>query len=347
MATPTSSVRTGLFISHAHEDRELAQALRRLLESALGLQPDDITCTSDVDYGLERGGDLRDQIHDRLERARALFLLATAHARRRDWVQYECAYSSAASERGEMHFFVLAPTKADLESVPEPYRARVAVTLSHGADVLAFVHQLRRSLGQPRGRTIADHVGPLLALERRCVELEMAASEQASRTSVQQLEARCRRVVRRQRTYAALATLVTAALALGAHTWRLRGVDAAHAEAMRQNEDRISAQLVAFEQARDEELRSFPFAGFVHDGLAKRLACSQVVARVPTADADAERKVEKACDGSGTFLFSGSELRADPRQPFGLTVFVNGRHYDLSIDRATARVAIPIQGSGG
>src|SRR5262245_13662282 len=100
--------RTGVFISHAHEDRELAQALAGLLKTGLELYPSNITCTSEADYGLERGGDVREQITKRLNSAKALLLLATPVSHTRDWVQYECAIADAARADG-LQFFIVTP----------------------------------------------------------------------------------------------------------------------------------------------------------------------------------------------------------------------------------------------
>src|SRR5262245_51790282 len=95
-------MRTGIFISHAHEDQELAKAVCDLLEQALGLSRTDITCTSDASYGLKVGEELGDEIRKRIDGAQALFLLSTPAASQRAWVAYECGYADASREKGEL-----------------------------------------------------------------------------------------------------------------------------------------------------------------------------------------------------------------------------------------------------
>jgi hypothetical protein len=144
---PGTPARTGIFISHAHEDEDLAEALREHLEVVLGVDRASITSTSDPNYGLARGGELDDQIRQRLNTAKALFLIATRHSQGKDWVQFECGYADQAHAKGELQLYVLTPSASQLDSVPAPYRDRVAVTLSHAGDLHAFDAQLRKTLG--------------------------------------------------------------------------------------------------------------------------------------------------------------------------------------------------------
>jgi hypothetical protein len=59
--------RTGLFISHVHEDQELAEPILGLLETAPAAAAAGITCTSDVDYGLKRADELASRLRERLK----------------------------------------------------------------------------------------------------------------------------------------------------------------------------------------------------------------------------------------------------------------------------------------
>ena len=153
MLPDTAAARTGVFISHAHEDEELAESLRELLEQVLGIDRSQITCTSDPSYGLVPGNELDDQIRQRLNNAKALFLLATPHSRGKDWVAYECAYADQAQVKGDMRLYVLTPSASQLESVPAPYRGRIAVTLSKAADLNEFASQLRKTFGVTAAET--------------------------------------------------------------------------------------------------------------------------------------------------------------------------------------------------
>ena len=168
----------GIFISHGHADAELAESLARLLQHFLGLQPDQITCSSTPELGLRRGGDVGDEIRHRLERSGVFILLATANSASSQWVPLECGLASAAAERGTIKFFVAVPTPADRESVPAPYAQQVSVTLSQDRDTWQFLLQLRGELGAGAG-DVPSFVESLLDLEQKCSAIEAARAAAA------------------------------------------------------------------------------------------------------------------------------------------------------------------------
>src|SRR5260221_14492981 len=164
---------TKVFISHAHEDHEIAQAIRQLILASLGLTADDVTCTSDVESGLSRGEDLMDQLRRRLKEANALLLLATPASRKKEWVNFELGFAENIRDSGQMRSYVLIPTTFSHDVVPAPYQSRVSVTLSNGVDVQAFITQLRSSLEVTESKVpAAVYLGALLNLEQRCAALE-------------------------------------------------------------------------------------------------------------------------------------------------------------------------------
>jgi hypothetical protein len=335
------STRTGVFISHAHEDRDLAQALSLLLKTALELDASNITCTSDADYGLERGADLREQITRRLGSARGLFLLATPSSHTRDWVQYECAIADAAREQG-LEFHIVTPLSAHGETVPDPYVGRVAVTLSCGEELHAFVKQLRRTFGRGE-ETSASYVDPLLDLVDRASRIE-AAHQRAA------VAARLAKGDRHRKAAIALAVCAGVfAIAGGAAMWWAATRQAAHAAFVTElntqhakeldaKDDMLSAQLRDAEIAANEEFKQFPFAGLFQDSRLRNVRCSQVEVFVPDISVEkGERQVQKSCDGRGAFIFSGPELQVDARVPIRLRVHVGGsRPYEFLVSRTSS-----------
>jgi TIR domain len=349
MASLVASVRSGIFISHAHEDEDLARCLRELLQSIFGPRFP-ITCTSDDAYGLQRGAELDDQIRNRLDGANALFLLATAASRQRDWVQFECAYADQARARGEMHFYVLTPTSADIGSVPAPYRERIAVTLSHATDVLAFTKQLRAELGVAADPVDETHTfDALLALHARAAKLERAALEE----DVHRLAGERDRLSRHHKWSQASALVLLAALLVSAVVqWRqmtnLRSEHSAELARLNQSHQReLEGKTLEMEKARDTELRSLPFSGFLQDAHNRMVPCVRVTARVFDADGK-PRDVVKDCK-AGRFTYGVRELGVDPRERFTLAVDVP-RNFpdvpDLPVDRSTAYVALLITSGG-
>jgi len=170
------ATRTGVFISHAHEDRQLAECLRKLLEQALGPDPAPITCTSDHDrkHGLAPGGELDQQIRARLDATRVFILLATHASSQSQWVHFECGHADAASRRNEVQFYVVVPSDALGAHVPEPYSGKVRVDLSDGMAVHQFVADVRPLLNSGH-MPVGDHyIGALLELEHCSGVLERA-----------------------------------------------------------------------------------------------------------------------------------------------------------------------------
>jgi TIR domain len=341
--------RTGLFISHAHEDRDLAGCLRRLLEDALGPANPEITCTSDADYGLERGENLKEQIEQRLESAKALFLLATPVSRHKDWVQFECAYASGIPD---LDLYILVPTTAREDSVPAPFSNEVTVMLCSGADVYAFMKQLRQKFGIAEAGD-PTHVPALLDLVDRCTTLERNTIDTGHRAAVEQEKARAGRD---RKTFVALAVMTGALGLFGGlvvdylrvsehradYAARLEALRSEHARSLDGFRREMSDQILKAEQARDAELKSLPFAGVFQDGLSRTVRCTEVEANVPDAAKGQERKLLRRCDDSGRFAFSGLELQADPRERILLKVIVGSSRYELPVTRADARLAIAL-----
>lgn len=330
--------RSGVFISHAHEDHDLAQSLRQLIEASLGLAPDDITCTSDADYGLLRGDDLLEQVRHRLNSAKALFLLATPAARQRDWVNFECGFAESAREKGEMQFFVLTPTESYRDSVPLPYQGRIAVTLSNGADVHAFIGQLRHAFDVAEGHVPeARYVGALLDLERRCAALD----RDRIRTEHESGLARNTRM---------LSVALAAGAVLAGTAGFLAGVIRSTNQVSRLSgtvadlQSKLSVESVQANEACDVELKKLPFAGLVHNAFLRPVPCTSVEALVLDEKTGDERRVPQKCDSGGTFTFSGTQLQSDPRQPITLQVNVGAKDYRIAITRARERLAIQTTG---
>ena len=138
-----------VFISHAHDDRELAGYVREMLQAALALSDDEIVCTGDGQYGLPPGADLKQELTARLQSTRALFLLATPAARGKEWVNYECGVASQLKEEHRLEFITLIPTATDIDAVPAPYRHAISVVLSEGDQIRSLVDHIRTSLGAP------------------------------------------------------------------------------------------------------------------------------------------------------------------------------------------------------
>ena len=344
------ATRTGVFISHAHEDRQLAECLRKLLERTLGPDAISITCTSDHDrkHGLAPGGELDQQIRARLDATRVFILLATQASSQSPWVHFECGHADAASRRDEVQFYVVVPSDGLGDHVPEPYRGKVRVELSDGAAVHQFLADVRPLLTSGPVPIDDHYVNALLELEHCSSVLEKArigADRQRLQAAISGLEAARAQhegaLRRQQRWVLAIASLLVAAMAAGATFYTRYKVDSTTRVLEDEMKTQLSRQNVEFDQMRIKELKtSFGLSGyFVGDGLEK-LPCSKVVAFVPLDNGGGDRPVESKCDDGGEFTFTGSDLQADPRQPITLDAQIRDKSHRQPFDRKTAPVAI-------
>jgi hypothetical protein len=330
--------RTGVFISHAHEDRDLAESLTALLRTAFDLSAADITCTSDAEYSLQRGSDLNKQISARLSTAKALFLVATPASRVREWVQYECATADKDRENGLL-FYIVTPFAEHVHAVPSPYVGRVAVTLSQAEDLHEFVKQLRRDFQQT---AVIDYCDQLIDVIDRSTRLEQVRQYEVHRARVAQEGAEGLRVRKHRFALAAL-TGVLLLVAITSLAWGLKR-ERDHAAEIARKDEELSERVNAVQLASDAEFKQFAFTGLLQDGRRRYVPCSRVEANLrDTTATGGERRVgPKDCDGSGAFAFSAPELQNDARQPISLKVHVGQRSYDLIVRLAEARLALPI-----
>lgn len=370
MPIPPVSDRSGLFISHAHADAEIAGALREWLLAVLGVPPSSVTCTSHADAGLPAGADIRQAIHARLDRARALFLLATPASRGKDWVMHECGYATAATKEG-LQLFVLTPTAAGVEAVPEPFRHTLAVVLSRGPELQTFARQLRTLLAADAPPVGEPYLASTLALLAQASDAEHDAAEAALVAAGAQLEAVRREHAdltdslahvltqrdalqasitraRTHRTLAVAAALVALAIAGGLKWWRepqvvvatREAVEAALSRQVDEALDSASRSSLEAEQKRLELVRGLPLSGLVQDQHGRPVKCTQVSARIAPGAPDSRAD----CDPAGKFTFRPGELAADIDQVITLAVQLPNARYETSpISRATAPVTLSIR----
>ena len=290
MQSAVTSERRGWFISHAHEDDELANLVRAFLQSLFQLSDDQITCTSDTAYGLEPDAALKEQVHKRLDSTQALFLLATPAAKTRPWVQHECGYASA---RDELRFYVLTAIASHRDAVAAPYQDRIAVNMSRALEVHSFAsHLLKqfRSSGQAAEGSRAE-----AALVDFCVALERRDADLRSERDAGVRERRTRRV-RRQRNWLAAAALLAALSA----AWTLNSASAAQArvDALESSKSREDAK----ERAHYSRIR-----GVVRDETDAPIEGAKITAT--TIDNQEAEPTESAKEGMFDLDIGGLKLK--------------------------------------
>ena len=78
-----------VFVSHAHRDQKIAEALVTFLNMGAGIEIRDIRCTSFAPSGLQAGADINSALRRDLKRCQYFMPLITANAAESDFVSFE------------------------------------------------------------------------------------------------------------------------------------------------------------------------------------------------------------------------------------------------------------------
>lgn len=292
MSQDESAAAGGIFISHAHADREIACELAAFVRECLGLPEgtERITCTSDDRYGLTKGENLRRQIEDRLKDAESVILLASPNSKGKDWVDFECGFAAARQKR----LFVAMLTGLDADAVPDPHRDSVRVTLSRATDVWQFARALAGSVHPPLPEPKAKP-GSLARLVESAREMEEERSREAGAQARRSAEAAFRRERFALWAVAGIALLLVAA----GSVWMSEQQD---------DHERAIEQLTATKERECANLRSgIPLEGRIRWNGAN-LGQAEVALYISYFDG-AEPLVRRRTDSQGVFSFRKDELK--------------------------------------
>jgi len=301
--------RTGIFISHAHADADLAGHLSQLIQNSLGLLPDRITCTSHAETGLLSGEPLRKQIQDRLNSAAVLILLATKHSKGREWITWEASYAVAHA----LPLHVLITCDAYRSTIPDPCSDRHAVTLSNGDQTLALIERLAVQISVASPAIRASDIAAILDSAHADVlaHRDGLLAQQSERFTA---NARRERLVWMASLAAAIVAAVLVPLYLSSD------FDHRLQQATQQHERELTAQNVALTQSHTEELRRFSLHGKVAKG---RTPLRYTDLEVYLNFKDGTRPLATArTDVSGIYSFARGELDIDPQERVDFVVRV-------------------------
>jgi TIR domain len=313
--------RTGVFISHAHDDAELAGLLSQLLQFSLGLPTDRITCTSHEQTGLQSGEPVRAQIRKRLDSAAVLILLSTRHAKGKDWLDYEPAYAEAQN----VPVHILIPSDRDKDTIPDPYRDRLFVTLTSGDQIVALLDQLARQLSAavPAVRPL-DLAAILSHVHGATLEEHERAAEQ-------------RRWIGMFTAAVLLATVAIVYLLTENKRWKDDSLAAQRALVDRQAES--SRQITELTEEHRRQLKQFSLRGQV--SMRPRLP--------PNARLEVYRNQNQPpigsdeLDDNGEYAFEKGDLDMDPFERVDFVVTVPGGRKSKKVSPADARLDIAFQ----
>lgn len=142
-----------VFISHAHEDRDLAQRLVRAIELGLQVPADAIRCTSVPGYDFTPGVDFIKVLKEELTEASCVVGLWTPSSMKSQWCVFELG---AAWGLAHQTLFLSLGTEV-LRDPPAGFRSIHASQLTDAAQLRRFLDQLGHITAWPtRNRAAAE-----------------------------------------------------------------------------------------------------------------------------------------------------------------------------------------------
>ncbi len=125
-----------VFVSYVHEDKDIAEAVQRMLTSVLKLE-ERVFLSADTTQVLA-GHVWLDRIRDALESCEVLLLLLSERSINRAWVNFE----AGAVWLSKRPVIPICIGKMSIEYLPQPYAGIQAVELPRGAHyLLTSVHR--------------------------------------------------------------------------------------------------------------------------------------------------------------------------------------------------------------
>jgi TIR domain len=171
------SSKVEVFISHAHEDGELARRLVRAIQAGLQIPSEAIRCTSCPGYDLAPGTDFIEALKNELTGAACVVGLWTAQSVKSQWCLFELG---AAWGLAQKTFFLSQGAEA-LRDPPAGFRSIQASQLADAGQLRRFLEQLAIIIRRPiANRAAAERELDDLA---KSVEVRPRAAKLGGRTS--------------------------------------------------------------------------------------------------------------------------------------------------------------------
>ena len=143
-----------IFIAHSHSDRELAEALRSLLEQALDLGPKEIRVTSLQGGKLPIGSDISRKLRQDIIAARVVLVLVTPDSVRSEYVLFELGASWVLDKRA---YPLLGHGTTD-DDLPGPFKGRESIVLAQAASCQRLLNQIQDDAHVRAKKGVGDRV---------------------------------------------------------------------------------------------------------------------------------------------------------------------------------------------
>jgi hypothetical protein len=134
-----------VFVSHSHDDADLATAVVDLLGSSLHLRRSDFLCTSADGSGLAGGSNTSNELRQQIASATSFISLLTPKALASSYVLFELG---ARWGMGQAHIPLLARGN-NASGLPGPLKETIALDISQEAKVIQLVLDMSVLLARP------------------------------------------------------------------------------------------------------------------------------------------------------------------------------------------------------
>lgn len=140
--------RVRLFVSHSHQDGEIAARLVRVLESGLEIPRGELRCTSLPGYKLSLGAIPQEQLRRELGSAACIVGIVTPNSVASPWVLFELGAAWAQSKAA----IPLLGGRLSDDDIPGPFRGAAGAPLDREATYDQLIDELADALGWLRKR---------------------------------------------------------------------------------------------------------------------------------------------------------------------------------------------------
>lgn len=159
-----------IFLSHATEDRDIAEAIAQILEDTT-LRMARVWFSSDrnAEGGMSSGSMWTEQVVSRLRESTALIALITPRSRDSQWLAYECGFMAARSCQVICLYFDLDPA-----SIGTPLSLYQLYKLDHPSDLSELISRVCQFVSVHYERRIAQPLIDGMLQSLRSIETDQA-----------------------------------------------------------------------------------------------------------------------------------------------------------------------------
>lgn len=136
---------TQLFISHSHQDSELARLLVDVIESFFSVPDRKVLCSSLPGYKLEVGSPTIDELRKRISSSELVIALISPNSLESDWVLFELGAAWITAK----HTIPILTGELSAEDLPAALKQNIAGKINNRNDLINLIDVIHEKLDWP------------------------------------------------------------------------------------------------------------------------------------------------------------------------------------------------------